>query len=74
MKLCRFNETRLGCVQGGVVLDVTAALDVRPLVMRSGDIISAKEADCANPCFNKFDVILAWAACNRQQTGKFASQ
>ncbi len=32
MKLCRFNETRLGCVQGDVVLDVTAALDVIPAV------------------------------------------
>ena len=30
MKLCRFNETRLGCVQDGTVLDVTAALDVIP--------------------------------------------
>ncbi|MDE0361323.1 MAG: fumarylacetoacetate hydrolase family protein [Rhodospirillaceae bacterium] len=30
MKLCRFNETRLGCVEGDTVLDVTAALDVIP--------------------------------------------
>ena len=30
MKLCRFNETRLGYVQGDSVLDVTAALDVLP--------------------------------------------
>ena len=32
MKLCRFNGTRLGCVQGGEVFDVTAALDVLPEV------------------------------------------
>ena len=32
MKLCRFNVTRLGCVQGGEVFDVTAALDVLPEV------------------------------------------
>ncbi len=30
MKLCRFNETRLGCVTGETVLDVTAALDIIP--------------------------------------------
>ena len=30
MKLCRFNQTRLGYVQGDAVLDVTAALDVLP--------------------------------------------
>ncbi len=30
MKLCRFNETRLGYVQGDSVLDVTAALDALP--------------------------------------------
>ena len=32
MKLCRFNQTRLGYVQGDAVLDVTAALDVLPNV------------------------------------------
>ncbi len=32
MKLCRFNGTRLGCVQGGEVFDVTTALDVLPEV------------------------------------------
>ena len=30
MKLCRFNETRLGLVEDGRVADVTAALDVLP--------------------------------------------
>ena len=30
MKLCRFNETRLGVVEDKAVLDVTAALDVLP--------------------------------------------
>ena len=30
MKLCRFNEGRLGLVEGSKVLDVTAALDVLP--------------------------------------------
>lgn len=30
MKLCRFNEGRLGLVEGSVVRDVTAALDVLP--------------------------------------------
>lgn len=32
MKLCRFNDDRLGWVQSGLVLDVTAALDVLPAV------------------------------------------
>ncbi len=32
MKLCRFNEDRLGCVEGDHVYDVTAALDVLPPV------------------------------------------
>ena len=32
MRLCRFNETRLGYVHGDAVLDVTAALDVLPEV------------------------------------------
>src|SRR5579864_23742 len=30
MRLCRFNDDRLGVVQGSQVLDVTAALDVLP--------------------------------------------
>ena len=30
MKLCRFNQGRLGVVDGDVVRDVTAALDVLP--------------------------------------------
>ena len=30
MKLCRFNETRLGLVEDGTVADVTAALDALP--------------------------------------------
>jgi 2-keto-4-pentenoate hydratase/2-oxohepta-3-ene-1,7-dioic acid hydratase in catechol pathway len=30
MRLCRFNNDRLGLVEGDVVLDVTAALDVLP--------------------------------------------
>jgi 2-keto-4-pentenoate hydratase/2-oxohepta-3-ene-1,7-dioic acid hydratase in catechol pathway len=30
MKLCRFNDNRLGVVEGDTVLDVTAALDVIP--------------------------------------------
>ncbi|AIT82175.1 fumarylacetoacetate hydrolase family protein [Novosphingobium pentaromativorans] len=30
MKLCRFNDDRLGVVRGGMVHDVTAALDVLP--------------------------------------------
>ena len=32
MKLCRFDEIKLGCVHDGTVLDVTAALDVLPRV------------------------------------------
>ena len=32
MKLCRFDEDRLGCVEGDHVYDVTAALDVLPPV------------------------------------------
>jgi len=30
MRLCRFNDNRLGVAEGGSVLDVTAALDVLP--------------------------------------------
>lgn len=30
MRLCRFNEHRLGLVEGGAVLDVSAALEVMP--------------------------------------------
>src|SRR5690606_31154360 len=30
MRLCRFNQDRLGVVKEGVVFDVTAALDVLP--------------------------------------------
>jgi 2-keto-4-pentenoate hydratase/2-oxohepta-3-ene-1,7-dioic acid hydratase in catechol pathway len=30
MRLCRFNDNRLGVVEGGAVTDVTAALDVLP--------------------------------------------
>jgi 2-keto-4-pentenoate hydratase/2-oxohepta-3-ene-1,7-dioic acid hydratase in catechol pathway len=32
MKLCRFNDDRLGLVEGDTVLDVSAALDVLPAV------------------------------------------
>ena len=32
MKLCRFNETRLGAVEEGAVVDVTTALEVLPEV------------------------------------------
>ena len=30
MRLCRFNNDRLGLVEGDVVRDVTAAVDVLP--------------------------------------------
>ena len=30
MRLCRFNDNRLGIVEGSIVRDVTAALDVLP--------------------------------------------
>ena len=30
MRLCRFNDNRLGIVEGSTVRDVTAALDVLP--------------------------------------------
>ena len=51
MKLCRFNETRLGCVQDDAVLDVTAALDVIPparwpLPARGDLLISHLDAVC----------------------------
>ena len=36
MKLCRFNETRLGAVEDGVILDVTAALDALPVGEAAG--------------------------------------
>ncbi len=56
MKLCRFNESRLGYVQDGSVLDVTAALDVIPgarwplpargdLLIRHLDAIRERVAD-----------------------------
>ena len=32
MRLCRFNQNRLGIVEGETVKDVTAALDVLPHV------------------------------------------
>ena len=32
MRLCRFNDDRLGLVQGEEVLDVSAALDVLPAI------------------------------------------
>jgi 2-keto-4-pentenoate hydratase/2-oxohepta-3-ene-1,7-dioic acid hydratase in catechol pathway len=32
MKLCRFNHDRLGCIEGDVVIDVTAALDALPVL------------------------------------------
>ncbi|HEY5380340.1 MAG TPA: hypothetical protein VIJ78_12495 [Pseudolabrys sp.] len=32
MQLCRFNDNRLGLVEGDRVKDVTAALDVLPSV------------------------------------------
>jgi hypothetical protein len=30
MRLCRFNDNRLGVVEGGAVMDVTSALDGLP--------------------------------------------
>lgn len=44
MRLCRFNDNRLGLVQGEDVLDVSAALDVLPAVrwpLPQGDLLIA---------------------------------
>ena len=44
MRLCRFNDNRLGLVQGEDVLDVSAALDVLPAVrwpLPQGDVLIA---------------------------------
>jgi 2-keto-4-pentenoate hydratase/2-oxohepta-3-ene-1,7-dioic acid hydratase in catechol pathway len=45
MKICRFNQTRLGVIEDGVVLDVTSVLDLlpkRPWVEEWGDPIIAR--------------------------------
>ena len=44
MKICRFDNDRLGVVEGDKVLDVTAALDVLPKVtwpFPQGDLLVA---------------------------------
>jgi len=56
MRLCRYDDNRLGLVEGNMVVDVTPALEALPAVrwpVRPGDVIhrsDRRDRRDARPC------------------------